>query len=98
MATDTPAAPAAPPASPAAPPAPAAAAPAAPPAAAETPKATPPAALPSSVTLASLYAFWQDNADGTRTMRQWVEGQTETNPDNIKLLIERHAPLRDGKE
>ena len=43
-------------------------------------------------------AFWQDNADGTRTMRQWVEGQTETNPDNIKLLIERHAPLRGVKE
>jgi len=31
-------------------------------------------------------------------MRQWVEGQTETNPDNIKLLIERHAPLRGVKE
>ena len=70
----------------------------------ETPKADEPAAqptqnegnqspaapLPESVKLASPYGFINDE---TGEHRYWQAGQEVTDPDEIKLLVERQAPL-----
>ena len=66
--------------------------PAPPPAAASPPAAAP---MPASVTLASLYSFWEEDENGKpKNLRTWFEGQVETDPATIKLLIERGAPLK----
>lgn len=47
-------------------------------------------ALPESVRLASPYGFIDDESG---EHRYWQAGQEVTNPEEIKLLIERQAPL-----
>jgi hypothetical protein len=48
------------------------------------------APLPESVKLASPYGFVDDE---TGERRYWQSGQEVTDPDDIKLLVERQAPL-----
>jgi hypothetical protein len=51
--------------------------------------------MPASVTLANLYSFWEGDENGKpKNLRTWFEGQVETDPATIKLLIERGAPLK----
>jgi hypothetical protein len=50
----------------------------------------PVAPLPESVKLASPYGFINDE---TGEHRYWQAGQEVTDPDDIKLLVERQAPL-----
>ena len=47
-------------------------------------------ALPESVRLASPYGFIDDE---TGEHRYWQVGQEVTNPEEIKVLVERQAPL-----
>ncbi len=72
--------------------------PAPPPPPARPPAADPPPAvdpMPASVTLANLYSFWEGDENGKpKNLRTWFEGQVETDPATIKLLIERGAPLK----
>ena len=48
------------------------------------------APLPASVKLAAPYGFIDDESG---EHRYWQAGQEVTNPEEIKLLIERQAPL-----
>jgi hypothetical protein len=48
-----------------------------------------PEANPLSVTVSSYYGFYAE--DGTA--RFWSQGQVVTDADDIKLLLERDAPL-----
>lgn len=49
----------------------------------------PPAPLPSSVKLKSLYAFFDDQ----NRFCSWAEGQVVSDPETIRTLIERQAPV-----
>jgi hypothetical protein len=53
-------------------------------------KQPPAAPLPESVKLASPYGFINEE---TGEHRYWQSGQEVTDPDDIKLLVERQAPL-----
>ena len=58
------------------------------------PDTAPAAEHPASVTLARLFSFWEDPVNGGKpNLRTWFAGQNETQPDSIKLLIEKGAPL-----
>lgn len=48
--------------------------------------------LPESVTLASHYAFFDDDGN----LLQWQEGFVVTDPDHVELLVERGAPLKEA--
>lgn len=48
------------------------------------------APLPASVKLAAPYGFIDDE---TGEHRYWQAGQEVTNPEEIKVLVERQAPL-----
>ena len=54
-----------------------------------TTKPTPTAAQPASLVLDSPYAFYEDAGE----LRQWREGHTVTDADEIALLMERGAPV-----
>ena len=49
---------------------------------------------PDKVTLASPYAFYEDNGD----LRNWAAGAVVTDADEIAVLIDRQAPLAEFPE
>lgn len=57
------------------------------------PKAKADQALPDSVTLAQPYGY--DPEIEGQSVKMWMAGQVVTDPDEIKDLIDRQAPLVD---